>query len=187
MLEVKKGDSLSACELIITFTEHENFEQDYNDRNGPLLLKQVSILMSPLTCSLFFAARIAFLRSPRQRLHRRMYVCVCVCLLSVCVCVCVLCLCVCVFPVCVSVCVSCVYECVCVCLSVSVRLCLCDVCLWRVCVCARLCVCVCVCVCVHLCLLPDVFVGLHLSASVYACLGFMFSCDSLFLALSFLS
>ena len=78
MLEVKKGDSLSACELIITFTKHETFEPDYNDRNGPLLLKQVSILMSPLTRSLFFKARIALLRSPRQGLHRRMCVFVCV-------------------------------------------------------------------------------------------------------------
>ena len=33
---------------------------------------------------------------------------------------------------------------------------------------------VCVCVCVHLCLLPGVFVGLYLSASVYGCLGVIF-------------
>ena len=168
MLEVRKGDSLSACELIITFTKHENFEPDYNDRNGPLLLKQVSILMSPLTCSLFFAARIAFLRSPRQRLHRRMYVCVCVSVVCVCVCLCLVSLCVCVFPVCVSVCVSCVYECVCVsvclCASVSVW-CLPVAC---VCVCAslRVCLCMCVCVCICVCCQMSLWVSIYLRLSM---------------------
>ena len=66
-------------------------------------------------------------------------------------------------------------------------------CVYCFCVSLFMCVCACVCVCVtvfgyvcvHLCLLPDVFVGLYLSASVYACLGLVFACDSLFLALSF--
>ena len=47
------------------------------------------------------------------------------------------------------------------------------------------CVSVFVYVCVHLCLLPGVFVGLYLSASVYACLGLIVACDNLFIALSF--
>ena len=126
----------TACQHVSTFTKHENFEPGCNDRNGPLLLKQVSILMSPLTCSLFFAARIALLRSPRQRLHRRMcvciyiYVCVCVSVVCVCVCVCVLCLSVCVFLVCMSsFCLRvCVYECVCICVFVYVCVCICVCC-----------------------------------------------------------
>ena len=153
---------MTACELIITFTEHENFEPDYDDRNGLFLLKQVSILMSPLACSLFFAASIALLRSPRQRLHRRMcvYVCVCVRVSVSCVSVCVCFLSVCLVSVCVSVCLS-----VCVCVSVSVHLCLCDVCPW----CVRVCVCVSVFVyvCVHLCLFKmSLWVSIYLRLSM---------------------
>ena len=86
----------------------------------------------------------------------------CVCLLSVCVCLCLVSLCVCVFLVCVS--SSCL----------------------RICVSQCVCVCICVCVCVRASVfVQDVFVGLYLSASVYACLGLIVACDSLFLALSF--
>ena len=59
MLEVKKGDSLSACELIINFTEHETFKPDYDDGNGLFLLKQLSLLPSPLTFSLFLQIALA--------------------------------------------------------------------------------------------------------------------------------
>ena len=115
MLEVKKSDSLSECELIVSFTKHETFKPDYEDGNGIFLLTQVSLVPSPLTFSLLNSASIGLLRSPGLRLPRRACVCVCVnasVFRSVCVCTCVC--------FCVSLWVS-IY----LCLSMPVHVCFC--------------------------------------------------------------
>ena len=80
------------------------------------------------------------------------------------------------------------------CWILSVCVCVC------LCVCVCVCVCLCLCVCVYLCFCVSVFVyvmcacicvccQMSLWVSIYlrlsACLGLIFACDSLFLALSF--